>query len=143
MSTFFRDKDFILFKRVSSRMKYLNTDKNYKNYIRIKETCIQKAKNLYNNIGYREEENSYSWAKTDMGPRMIDLGDYKNGFSFYPGHHLYVTEDFNTWVLKQKETNEITVYSDEETDAFREKSIKELQKIHVIKKKFQGTVVNG
>jgi hypothetical protein len=143
VSGFFNTKEYVFMEKLRYRLCELNTKKNYDRYKEYLEKCKAIAKESYNNIGSREDDD-YAWAKFDeskFGVFMISMGDHDDA-SFYPGHTLYFAEDFSKMSLKDEAGN-VWAYSESETKEIKNCTIKELQKIHQIKCKFEGEILSG
>jgi len=144
VSGLFITKEFKFMTIIAERLMKLNTPSNIENYEKYRDKCIRLAQQKYNNIGWRSDEKSYAWLRlkiSELGPTMTCMGDYDDA-SPYPGHTLYMSEDFSQMALKD-EDGKIWDYTKDETSAMRECSLKEFQRIHHIKINFEGRIKDG
>jgi hypothetical protein len=136
-------KEFRFLKDLQERLNNIKSENNVKIYNDHLKLCIRLCKEKYNNIGYDEESDSYSWDKKNHGPVMINFGNFDKGLSFISGWILFMSESLEYWALKNEESKLVVNYSPDETKLLKNKNIKELQEIHKIKINFEGCVEDG
>lgn len=144
MSGFFKTKEYRFLQKIKERLMVIHTEKNYNKYKEHVEICKALVKESYGNIGYVKDSDTYRWDtihKDKLPSVMICLGGYDE-FNFVKNGKLYITEAFDEIKIRH-EDGTVIHYNKEETDNLKHKSIKELQKIHSIKFKFEGNVSDG
>ena len=143
--SFFNTNEYKFMKQLQERMSVLNTNKNtiiFKKYL---AKCKEMVQSDYNNVGWREETQSYLWDKSKEVDEYIiynNLGDDKEGLSFYRDTTLFMSDCKTYWALKDK-NNIVVKYSPEETEEIRFLTTKKLIKVHETKVMFEGDVIGG
>lgn len=132
-----------MLKKIEGRLYDLPTEKNVNKYNEYLAKCKDLCNRIYNNVGLNNESNVYAWDRSSQFQKVyIDMGDDKDGFSFYPNSVLYMTPDCGSWIIKHLDTNKLVRYEDTETVHLKKYGSRELIKIHNLKVNVEGEIVN-
>ena len=141
MTNFFQTKEFLTLIKIRERLCVLNTSKNRDAYKDTLLACKKLCADSFGSIGFNKTTGVYDWEKFDIsliGPDMDDMGDFETGMSYAPGWKLYLATNGERVTLTHG--SEAISYENEELDFIRDKSIKQMNKIHMVKIQFEGTV---
>ena len=141
MTNFFQTNEFRTLIKIRERLCVLNTTKNRDAYKETLLSCKKLCADSFGSIGFNKVTKVYDWEKFDIsliGPDMDDMGDFETGMSYAPGWKLYLAVNGERMTLTRG--SEAISYEKEELDYIKDKSINQMQKIHVVKIQFEGTV---
>ena len=127
--------------KIRERLFILNTSRNRDAYKDALVACKKLCATSFNSIGFNKTEGVYDWERFDVsliGPDMDDLGDFESGMSYAPGWRMYLA--INGERLTLTRGSEAISYEKEELEYIKDKSIKQMGKIHMVKIQFEGTV---
>ena len=135
---FFESKEFLLFVKIRTRVVEMHTPSNHSFFLDSQEKC-RKLAETHNNIGYNKDTNKYRWDDVsieDAGPIIV-----KMEMQIIPGFDAYVSEAYDKMVFRCKEMKVLVTFEGESLEQIREKSIRDLSKIIIIKKEFEGELL--
>jgi len=141
LTNFFQTKEFLTLIKIRERLCVLNTSKNRDAYKETLLACKKLCADSFGSIGFNKTTGVYDWEKFDIsliGPDMDDMGDFETGMSYAPGWKLYLATNGERITLTHG--SESISYEKEELEYIKDKSIKQMGKIHMVKIQFEGTV---